>query len=269
MILTPTDLTRRYLRDVPLTDSKGRPMRDEDVQAFIQTAVRAFERKHGVLLTRRHVRLGTKPLRGAPAPDPDSPVIVKDALDFDPRAFEGNRHAAIRLPLGPVVQVHAVGLQLPGRADPIEFKTDWVQVKARRRTIQIYPGSNVAYTPFAQTGLALYALNSGRTVPNAWQVSYTAGYSADDLNGQDADVKAAIAKMAALEILVPGSIDQHLAAGVSGRSVSVDGLSQSTQLLQNAQRLKFGALIDAYTAELQSWERTYEMRRTGIRMGVL
>jgi hypothetical protein len=72
-----------------------------------------------------------------------------------------------------------------------------------------------------------------------------------------------------VEVLVPGSVDADLAEGVASRSVSVDGLSQSIQLLQNPNALKYQALINQYIQDVREWEKTFWARQKGVRLGVI
>ncbi|MHA0048574.1 hypothetical protein [Deinococcus sp. PEB2-67] len=259
---------RDYLRDMPLPDPRGRPMTDESVLAKWRAVTAAFERQYAVLLSPHVVRLGDATLRTELTTD--LPILTRDAMDYDPRSFEGDRFANLRLPIGPVRRVLTVALKLPGMPYPAEYQRDWVQVKHRRKTISIYPGGRtVSAMPLLAGGMALIALNGGSVIPNAWQIAYEAGYSADDLAGRDADVLAALSKLLALELLIPGSADQHLQAGVTGRSVSVDGLSQNTNLMQSAGALKFKPLMDAYSASYQEWAGMYEHRRSGPKFTTL
>jgi hypothetical protein len=274
MLLDLPAFKRDYLRDMPLADAKGRPLTDPTYQNRLKSVVASFERAYAVSLSPCHVKLGDEALSADPELLPSNdpayiPLIAKDAVDFDPRSFEGDRYVHLRLPLGPVVRVLGIGMKLPGMSHPAEYQLDWIQLKKRRKVIDIYPGRTVSAMPFGAGGWAMLALNSARVIPNAWQIVYLAGYTADQLAGQDADVYAAICKLLALDLLIPGSADIHLNAGVSGRSVSVDGLSQNTNLMQNANKLKFGPLIDAYQQSYAEWAKMYEFRRSGPKFGVL
>lgn len=155
----------------------------------------------------------------------------------------------------------AVGLRLPGMGTPMMFPAEWIQPDRKNRVVQLYPGARMGPLPMALSGFGLSALNSGQVIPNAWQVAYTAGYTDEDLSGDDADVGRAVGQIATIAALVPGSIDRFMAQGVAGLSVSVDGLSNSTQLLQSAGNLRYGALIAAMRESLEPWERMFHARK--------
>lgn len=272
-VITPAELSATYLRDVPLVDDKGRVMPPEVMATHITAAERAFERRHAVSLSRVTVRMGDLPMSGEPFETPDEPRVRFDARPFTPQDFEGDRHASIKLPLGPLREsgdVLAVGLKLPGRPSAYVWGKDWVQPVCEDLTVMIFPqGAIYAPMPFTLTGWSIAALAGGRLIPNAWQVAYRAGYTADDLapTGRHADVRNAVAMLAAIAVLVPGSVDQYVAMGVTGLSASVDGLSNSTQLVAGKDALKYAALVKAYADGVAAWESTYANRK-GIRAWV-
>lgn len=262
MSLTPAHLRDLYLNGLPLVDPKGRPMSDAALESIIASTVAAFQRRYTLRLSPTLIRLGDVALQYTA---PDLPVVTKDAPPLTPRAFEPGRHASIKLPIGPVKQVLAVGLRLPGMAAPMMFPDEWIQPDRKNKVVQLYPGARMGPLPMALSGFGLSALNSGQVIPNAWQVAYTAGYTDEDLSGDDADVGRAVGQIATIAALVPGSIDRFMMQGVAGLSVSVDGLSNSTQLLQSAGNIRYAALIAAMQASLEPWEKMFQTRR-GLQM---
>lgn len=268
MILTPSALKNRFLPGVPLTDQYGRPYPDEHIEQVIQSTIATFQRLFAVRLQERIIKLGQDPIKGDP--DPTSlglPLEVRDPQDWDPNTFEENRQAFLRLPVGPVKEVYGMALKLPGQMLLYQWPKDWIKTRYRRKVVRIYPGTTMTFTPTAQSGIAIYAITSGRIIPASVHVTFRAGYNQDDLEGDDADVLACVGKMAAIELLTPGSLDRNFVMGVSGLSVSVDGLSNSTNLLQNSQGLKYQNLIMQYTNEIQTWSKMYKKRLSGVKMG--
>lgn len=260
MTITPAVLQSTYLNGLVLADPKGRPMTDDAIQAHIKSAEAAFRRRYSLCLTPTRVRLGAAPLPGDAPLSEGMPTMQRDAPPYVPRAFHESRHASIRLPIGPVREVHAVGLKLPGQQQVTPFPPDWIQVDHRNRVVQLYPGGN-SLVPTAFTATGMFALTSGRTIPAAWQVSYTAGYTAEELADEYADVAHALGSLAALNVLIPGSVDRFTASGVTGLSASVDGLSQNTQLSQNGNTLKYGALMNALKDDVEAWDRQFRARQ--------
>lgn len=274
---------RIYLNDLDLENPHGEALSDDDLAQLLRAATAEFEREFAVRLTPTVVRLGAQPLKTEPPsraapPEGATPEEIEalpplehfSALTYDPRSFEGSRHVNLQLPIGPVRVVHGAGLELPGRPTLLEFPSHAVQVNERRKRIQIYWKAGFAQgPPFALSGLGIMALNSSRSIPNAWHVAYEAGYTPEDLAGRDADVLEALQKMVAIKALVIGSADRNFAMGVTGRTVSVDALSQTTNLAANADSLKYGALIKAYGDDLQAFKSMYSQRKSGVRLSVL
>jgi hypothetical protein len=267
MFMSTASFRHTFLRDMPLPDDRGRPLTDDSVSESMRYAVAAFERKYAVRTSPRLIKLGRQPVPDEPEATVDTPLEIRDALPFDPRAWEDSRHVSLHLPIGPVKEVYAVALRLPGQLSPVVFPPSWIQPDYRAKIVQLYPGASLTPMPIATTAFGMAAMSSGRTIPNAWQIVYLAGYTADDLIGQDSDVEHALGMLTAVSLLVPGSIDRFMSRGVAGLSASVDGLSNSTQLMQSPNGVKYGALIAAYRDSLTDWEKTYEHRRTGPIMG--
>lgn len=269
MIIDLAQLKSDFLRDLPLADQFGRPMSDTVLTSKLKAAVAAFQRKYGVRLEPTIVKMGELPL-SADKLYPDLPRYHADTRPYDPRSFEGNRFVSLHLPVGPVKEVLSVGLSLPGQLEPLEFGEEWVQVQPRSRVLQIYPkGPMMRLMPLATNGFGLGAMFGGKAIPAAWQIIYKAGYTAEDLQGEYIDVLNALGMIAAIGILIPGSMDKFAARGIAGLSASVDGLSNSTQMAGGGQTLRFGALIDAYRQELQEWEKAFQDRGVGRAMGVV
>lgn len=264
LLLTPQYVRQYYLRGLPLEGPDATPLPDEVIASRVR-AVRAwFERKYGVRFGPRTVKVGSLPLRGEPEPAERYPGI-----DYHPDGNLDHRHHMLRLPVGPIRRIHAFGLWLPGMQEPALFPLDWAHYSGRSSTVRVYPGKGLTFGVPALAGIFASIVSLGKPVPHAWHFSYEAGYTLEELQTQDYDIVDALGKLVAVETLVPGSIDADLAEGVSSRSVSVDGLSQSIQLLQNPNALKYQALINQYLQDFKEWERTYWARKRGVRLGVV
>jgi hypothetical protein len=279
-----TDFRRQFLRNLPLEDHMGVPLGDEDLLELIHEATADFEREYAVRLEPTVIKVGPHPLdRNEPYTQSNPPEgataeeiaalpkqEIFDSLPYDPRAFEGSRHANLRLPIGPVRQVYGVGLELPGRLDLYQLPDYGVHLNIKRKSIQIYWKAGFDYHPIlAASAVGFHALSSGRTIPNTWNITYLAGYTEEELLTREADVRASVLKTAAIKALIVGSFDRNAALGVAGRNVSADGLSQQTQLIANAQTLKYGPLIAAYREEIKAFESMFSYRKAGVKLGVL
>lgn len=283
MALDATFIRTSFLRGLTLEDADGRPMDDAFIEARIKAVKAKFERKYGVRLQPTAIKLGSLDLPGEiqageelwpeSAPGAGDAVLATPerhgGIDYHQDQSKDNQHFSMELPVAPIREVRAFGLWLPGMQRPSPLPSDWCHWQPRSNRIRFYPGRTLSFPILMQNGVFANLVSGERPVPHAWHVSYIAGYTPDDLAGPDADVMEAVGKMVALDVLVPGSVDRNLAAGITGKSVSVDGLSQNLSLIQNAQALKYQPYIAALEQDLKDWENTYWARRTGVRFGRL
>ena len=263
-LLTPQYVRDNFLRGLPLEGPDGSPLPDSILLSKVQAVRAAFERKYAIRLAPVNIKVGNRPLPGEPEPQE-----VYPGIDFHPDGNLDHRHHLLRLPVGPVRQIHVFGLWLPGMDRPALFPQDWAHVNPRSHAVRVYPGKGLTFGLPALAGIYASLVSLGKTVPHAWHFAYRAGYTLEELAGRDYDLVDALGKLVAVEVLVPGSIDAYLAEGVAGRSVSVDGLSQSVQLIQSPNSLKYQPLITQYLNEYREWERTFWARQRGVRLGVV
>lgn len=273
-----TALTGQWVVDnmlpgLPLETSDGAPLTDALIDGRIKSVVAAFQRKYGVRLAPTVVKVGSDPLPADPvraAPEDPDPIRERyRGLDYMHDGNLDNRHHSMKLPVGPVRRIIGVGLRLPGMTAPAALPVDWISFQPRSAHIRLYPNKTLSFAVTYTGGWFLNVLGAGRTIPEAWHVTYEAGYDPDDLTGLDYDVLEALGKMVAIELLVPGSMDRFLAEGVGGKTISADGLSQSIQLLQHAGGLKYANVIQTLTQQLAEWESMFWARRGGVRIGIL
>ncbi|GEM48699.1 hypothetical protein [Deinococcus cellulosilyticus] len=263
--LTPQFLRDNYFQGVPLESPGGRPFTNEFIQGRILAVRRAFERKYAVRLEPTVIKMGSYPIPGEP--EAQERVV---GIDLHPDDAKDNKRYSMLLPVAPALQFHKLGLWLPGMERPTEFSLDWLHPNppdSRTRQLRIAPGRSLTTLLHLQFLSGLMPLTSqGSPIPGAWHLTYTCGYTEDALLGQDFDVLDALAKYAAIALFVKGSLDGNVLAGITNKSLSADGLSQSVGLVGNAQALKFGAIINQYQQELTEWEKTYWARSSPIRM---
>lgn len=273
-VLTPptrvTTLTGQWVIDnflpgLPLEDSLGRPMSATLINGRIKAAVATFQRRYSMRLAPTVIKCGSAPMRNDP-PDVDE---VHAGFDYHGDGNHDHRQHIMRMPVGPIREMHALGLYLPGLKEPASLPVDWLSFRARSNAVRLFPRQTLSAAIAYTGGYFLNIHMLGRPVPEGWHITYTAGYDESALLSSEYDVLEALGKMVAIELLVPGSMDTFLSEGIGGKSISVDGLSQSIQLLHSANTLKYTNLITRMTEELTAWEATYWARRGGVRFSVL
>lgn len=145
-----------------------------------------------------------------------------------------------------------------GTTMQVNYPLDWLSIRRTSdnelysRLMHVLPNQ---YTTYHQAA-ALYTgffpnmgwMGAGRHTPEYWVMQYLTGFIE-----VPRDIRTAIGLLAAINILAVAN--ETLAAamgalGASSKSISLDGLSQSTSLYINGQTGIFGARIKQYTEQL-------------------
>lgn len=131
------------------------------------------------------------------------------------------------------------------------FPPEWLSIKKEssgefsHRSIYIVPAGNTGAVTNSviYTGLMpnLGYLNAG-TIPNYWYVDYVTGFDKIPY-----DIMMAVGQLATISLLYIAGANILGTPGLSGNSLSIDGLSQSLTSALNA----FGDRIRGYSEELQ------------------
>jgi hypothetical protein len=144
-----------------------------------------------------------------------------------------------------------------GTVKQVEYPKDWISVKHSNddlcsRLLHVVPNTGAGFHQTAAVYTGLFPnvghLGGGNHTPNYWQIKYITGFKK-----LPADIEAAVGMLAAINILTVGNetMAQALGAlGTSSKSISIDGLSQSTSMYINGQTGIFGARIKQYTESL-------------------
>lgn len=264
-MLTPDKLIGQYLNNLEPLNVMGVPMHPDDLQDYIDQTRGMLEQLLGIRIAETIVKMGSYPLPGERL-DASVPTLTRDGRDMDPRDFEGDKNVNIKLPYGPVREVHSVGIKFPYFNTTSQLNPKWVIPLKDRRAVQIFPVMGT--TPGSQilAGLTLARSTGQRIIPAAWHVSYTAGFTSEQLQNEWPHLLGLWGKMAAVQVLVPGSISLNFANGVSSLSVSVDGLSNSTNLMQNSNALVYQALINEYQSSIDKLYKQVRSTLSGVEL---
>lgn len=145
-----------------------------------------------------------------------------------------------------------------GSTQQVDYPLDWLSVRRTSdnelysRLIHVLPNQ---YTTYHQAA-ALYTgffpnmgwMGAGRHTPEYWQLTYITGFIE-----VPADIMQAIGMLASINILAVANETLAAAMGALGgssKSISIDGLSESTSLYINGQTGIFGARIKQYIEAL-------------------
>jgi hypothetical protein len=113
--------------------------------------------------------------------------------------------------------------------------------------------------------MAQLGIRSLNLVPNYWTVNYLSGWDPKGLPQEIIDI---IGKLAAIQILaIYGDI--VLAPGLSGQSLSIDGLSQSLNTVISSRGSAFSGRISQYILDIKDTLQRLEHSYKGINFAVL
>lgn len=256
MPLTAAYLRDRFLRGIPLEDREGRPFPDAYLEEAIKDAQAWFTRAFGVLFEPTRVVLGHVP--EARLPQDGLPVIRGEGPDYEPDAWHGDRWALMKLPYGPIREVHYVALGLGANATPavLEFPREWWQVARKRYALRLFPGwTSIQMVQLAGVWTGVVAGN--RRIPHGWRIAYDAGFQ--NVAEEEPDLAWAVAARAVILLLPTLAMLQEGALG--SESVSVDGLSQSRSYPVSATSHRYSPYQTALERELEGFLRTYFANR--------
>jgi hypothetical protein len=164
-------------------------------------------------------------------------------------------------------------LGLLNGVEQIRYPEEWCNQyestdQGQTRRINIVPSGSAtgAATNVVLLGvMAQLGIRSLNLVPNYWTVNYLTGWTPDALPQPIVDI---IGKLAAIQILAIAG-DLVLSPGLSGQSLSIDGLSQSLNTAISGQNSAFGGRIKQYTQDIKDTLQQLERSYKGINFVVL
>lgn len=145
-----------------------------------------------------------------------------------------------------------------GTVRQVTYPKEWISTKKTdedlySRLIHIVPSTNAGYHQTAAVYSGLYPnygwIAGGNNTPNYWTIEYITGFK----KKLPADLESAICMLAAINVLTVANETMASALGALGassKSISLDGLSQSTSMYINGQTGVFSARIKQYTETL-------------------
>lgn len=152
---------------------------------------------------------------------------------------------------------------------PREWLNNYISSdEGQYRRINLIPtgSSTNANTNILLIGLmAQYGLRSLNLVPNYWTVQYLTGYSPANYPIELVDV---VGKLASIQMLAIFG-DIILPPGLSGSTLSIDGLSQSLNTVASAKGGAFSGRISQYTEDIKTTLLRLEKSYKGINFACL
>lgn len=240
-LLTVSELKARYMFGVDLTNDKGEPLSDATFTHYILSAIRWLEHELDI---------------------PILPTAFCERQDYYKEDYEA--FMLIRLDNYPVISVESVAAQYPSGQSIVEFPQEWYRLNKPEGHLQIVPtAGTLSEILVGQGGAFLPAIYNGmRSLPQLFEVNYTAGFEAGKVPRNIVDIIGMFAAMGPFNIFG----DLIAGAGIASVSLSLDGLSQSIGTTSSATNAGYGARIIQYSKQIKDQIPRLRQYYKGIRM---
>lgn len=257
-ILTADDLRRTYLWGVPFTSTTGTQYTDDQIRAMIASTVAEFEHVLNLTIQKRVIKCADD-LPGDAAYDETEDAYYYHRMNWN----AGGRLNTKRRPIISVERFELYTITM-GR---IMDLMGWLRIDHKKGVLHFYPRMDQArgttmstYPPFLTQG---YLRN--QSYSNAYRVDYTAGF--EDASKVPWDLRDIIGKAAACRLL--NIIGDGLIAGFANMSLSLDGISESFGTTASATNAMYGARINQYLKEIETWLKANRHKFGSFVMGCI
>lgn len=247
-IVSASELKTIFFSNIPLVDSAGNQITDEQIDFWIQSSQKELE----------------------------------DILDvkFNKQAYSETREYGyddwIQWGFVPTTYPVSKGVSLKGFLNStlqVDYPQEWLSVKTSSdkeqyyRSINLVPitgGVNQLTNNVVFSGVAPYIGYFGRKiVPNYWTLEYITGFEKIPET-----IMKAVGLKASINLLPTVSLNV-VKPGIASQSLGIDGLSQSRSSTASAQKLALGNMIDAYEAQLKPLMDILNKKYQRVSFGVL
>lgn len=231
------DLRETFLSGIP-TEINGQRISDATIDFYIDSAVTQLESYLGLKLNRQ---------------------IITESRDYYIDDWSAWGYLKVTYPVQYPISLDGY----LGNSKQISYPQEWLSVRTTNdnkysRQFRITPSSsNISFqnsTSILVMGSAYPILNwwrTNRNVPNYWQLQYLTGFDGDKI---PSDILQAIGMIATIPILgIASDLNMSkggLGIGISSKSISLDGLSQSASTYSNGQNGTFGARMKQFSDQL-------------------
>jgi len=162
------------------------------------------------------------------------PWAIDPAYDYDPEFFRGEKWGFLVTRQKPIISVERVMFVYPAPTHGFyEIPGDWLRMDRKYGHIRFVPASSPFVAPL--NAFIMQALGGGRTIPFAFEVTYTAGL--EDAGKLYPDLLDVVKKTAVLKVIEDSFAPQ------SG-SISADGLSESMSKDMNQYRDTIDSILN-------------------------
>lgn len=254
-VLSAAELKTLYLKNIPLTSPNGQLILDDDtIDQYLKEAVDRVSNELNLIMTR---------------------CAYQENRDF---MYDDWIQWGYMSTTYPVVTAYSVQ-GFFNTTLQINYPQEWLSSKKQttsdgvgdenyQRTINLVPLQGSVSTLSGNSffvGLTPYVGYFGnRTIPNYWQLTYITGF-----HRTPPSIVRLVALQASIQSLIYASANITGQAGIASKSIGIDGLSQSVTSTANANKIGFGALVDAYQKQYDDLMLSVKSNFVGITLGSL
>jgi hypothetical protein len=220
---TVVEIRKKWCFGLALISKTGTNMDDSDIQGHIDSAISEVERRLGIYL--KPMVIVTNGLERGLTKGADYD-ISEPPYDYDAKAYKN--WGFLQLRERPANVLNGLKLVLPNGQTIVDFMTrpEWIKFYPKAAQIHIVPyaGDPTVFYLLggSQSGFPFVTGQLNTSMPQMWYVDYEAGYPVGEV---PADIRNAVAKLAAIEVLSISS--DAIIEGVTSVSTGIDGLSES------------------------------------------
>ena len=244
-IISAQELRELYLFGVNLKDDSGNEMPDKLLEHYIDAAQEWLETQvPGLIFNEKNIV------------DETHDYYVDDYMNF----------GLIKLFRFPVKGISKWAIQFPLQTELLEFDPTWLRVDSNFGYVNLVPTEGTLSSIILGKGGSFLPLlyNALEHVPGILKVSYKAGFDGDNIPTLAKDLIAKKASLGPLNI----AGDLIIGAGISAKSISLDGLSQAISSTSSATNSGYGARMINYNKEIELDLKRFVSYYQGINMVV-
>ncbi|KAF6569093.1 hypothetical protein G9G53_22660 [Paenibacillus sp. EKM206P] len=219
---TPEEVRKRWCYGLTLADQYGQTIDDRDILGFLMASVKETERQMGVFLKPTVIRCNAEARGLEVGIDYE---IEEPPYDYDAQRWQNFGFLQLRQRYAN--ELEAFKLVTYGGQINIDFMQypDWIKLYKKSSQLHVVTkGGGVPMLGGYPTGYsaAPFVVGMLSRTPQVFHVDYTAGLTKEQITE---DIRAVVGKQAAVAVL--GVASDAVMAGVSGYSLTLDGVAES------------------------------------------
>jgi hypothetical protein len=259
VIQTPDDLRYTWLWGVDFKASNGDSFSDEQIEFFINDAMRRIERELNITLKKTRVVCEPQQRELKPGIDYDA-----DESYYTFKRERVQRNGMIHTRKRPVQSVSR--LDLLSRNNRLTSLLNAYTLDKTKGRITFFNRPPRVSDSLRAVDTAIFPYGADTFERNLlYAIDYVAGYpTSDDVPD---DLRAIVGKLAAICLL--NNIGRGLMSGFSSSSLSMDGVSESFSSTQSATSAYYGADIKQYETEVQDYISANKLKFGHLALGSL